>query len=136
MVLMTSVCPVKGSWASWVCAGWCRCVGSDVRPEHMTHGLSNQACLTRLTNTNNPSILQKITSFHLPDCLVSLFFGFIYTYISCLFALLNIISSLQYLNSSVFVVLLPHCRLRKCETHTALSVHSLLSQGVISWSCF
>lgn len=33
---MTSVCPVKGSWASWVCAGWCRCVGSDVRPEEAT----------------------------------------------------------------------------------------------------
>lgn len=30
--LMTSVCPVTGSWASWACAGWCRCADSDVNP--------------------------------------------------------------------------------------------------------
>lgn len=36
MVLMTSVCPVTGSWASWVCAGWCRCEASDVKPRHKT----------------------------------------------------------------------------------------------------
>lgn len=36
MVPMTSVCPDMGSWASWACAGWCGCVGSDVKPEHTT----------------------------------------------------------------------------------------------------
>lgn len=35
-VLMTRVCPVRGSWASWVCPWWCKCVGSAARPENNT----------------------------------------------------------------------------------------------------
>lgn len=39
-VLMTSVCPVTGSWASWVCPWWCRCDCSDASPGDIT-GFSN-----------------------------------------------------------------------------------------------